>query len=224
MRGIPTDVQLRKVNVLDTKNVGVAIFRQGGAQDAARVSWVGGLLAGQTSGNKCTSCERLTDSGCHQKLSTKSFNTDSSMFTPSIGLQATIFATSFPTGPEWDYYDTPIGDQMVQGRMDVSDITIADWYGPYSCGGAMVGGYAIGNSANAPDAFHPHFFGRINIYAGELQPCVSLCWQALLMLGVAHPVCCCLRYTSRSRASIGSASPCTHSGAVGLTSGKKCAC
>ena len=53
--------------------------------------------------------------------------------------------------------------QMVLGRMNVSDVTIADFLGPAGCGGPGAGTFAIANHPGAPEAFHPHYFSRMNV-------------------------------------------------------------
>ena len=163
MRGIATDVQLRNVSVLDSKSTGVLIMRKGGFSDLAEVSWDGGLLAGQSSDGVCSACPALGATGCHPKISRVS-NNRVMPFSPSVGLQSSIFAMDFSPGLDVRPYEwVEKGWQMIHGRMTVSNVTVADFLGANGCGGSAVGTYALSNSLGAPDAAHPHSFSRMNV-------------------------------------------------------------
>lgn len=59
----------------------------------------------------------------------------------------------------WDHTH---GYQMIQGNMQVQDVTFAAFEGPAACAGyAGSATYALSNVLNAPDAAHPHFFKRV---------------------------------------------------------------
>lgn len=56
------------------------------------------------------------------------------------------------------------GYNTIHGMMNVSGVTIADFYGPKGCNAAQGGGtYALANHAKATDAFHPHYFSNMTV-------------------------------------------------------------
>ncbi|KXZ43941.1 hypothetical protein GPECTOR_77g37 [Gonium pectorale] len=161
--GITTDVRMVDVNVLDNKHAGVTLLRKGLTfAEKANLWWTGGLLAGQSSPAVCAACTKLSDIGCHQKLSTQSYNRIEP-FTPAIGLYSAQFALHFSDGPEVKPWDKPKSYSIAHGMMNISGVTLADYYGPAGCGGADVGTYAFANHPYAPDAGYPHFFSRMNV-------------------------------------------------------------
>ena len=161
-RGIPTDVQLRNVNVLDSKHAGVMMLRIGGFTEQAEVTWRGGVLAGQSSNDVCTACTQLSDAGCHKKLSRQSYN-KVAPFTPALGIKGSMFAMAFTPGPEKKPWDKMMGYAMVHGKFSVSGVTIADFLGPAGCGGSGAGTFALANHPEAPDVDHPFFFNNMNV-------------------------------------------------------------
>ncbi len=61
----------------------------------------GGLFVGQSAADLCSVCTSMAPrtSGCHPKLSLKSYN-QQSPFTPARGLVSATFATSFTIGAQ----------------------------------------------------------------------------------------------------------------------------
>ncbi|KXZ49223.1 hypothetical protein GPECTOR_22g814 [Gonium pectorale] len=162
-RGLPTDLAMENVNVLDTKHSGVTVFRASGFTEKGSLSWRGGLLAGQSSDTVCAACASLSDLGCHKSLAPSSYN-KAEPFTPAVGLQSAMFALAFSAGPETEAYDKPTMYSAVHGRFDISGVTVADFLGPAGCNGdSGAGSYAFANHPEAPDAFHPHFFSQMNV-------------------------------------------------------------
>ena len=159
--GISTDVEFRNVRVLDSKHVGVQVLRSGGFADPAEFNWRGGLLVGQSSPDVCAACAKLSDPGCHKKLTRVSYNR-AMPFTPAIGFQQARFGVSFEPGPEFKPWDEG-GIPTVLGKATVTGVTVADFLGPNGCGGSNTGTYALVNHPGAPDAFHPHFFSRMTV-------------------------------------------------------------
>jgi hypothetical protein len=105
----------------DTKHDGVLILKRGAMTETADVVWQGGLLVGQSSPEVCTMCQRRSsldasdaDPGCHNKLSTKSYN-KASPFTAAVGLRSSVFAIEFTSGP-----GAAAGKQRQPGKLPCS--------------------------------------------------------------------------------------------------------
>ncbi|KXZ54727.1 hypothetical protein GPECTOR_4g796 [Gonium pectorale] len=161
-RGLPTNLVMENVNVLDTKHSGVTVFGMSGFTTKNSFVWRGGLLVGQSSDDTCKACTRMSDAGCHKKLSRQSYN-QGEPFSPALGLQSAMFALGWAVGPEKKPYDKPMGYSVVHGYFNISGVTLADFYGPTGCGGGSAGTYALANHPMAPEAFYPHFFSRMNV-------------------------------------------------------------
>lgn len=51
----------------------------------------------------------------------------------------------------------------MQGKFNISGVTLADFMGPAGCGGSGAGTYALANHPESPEAFHPHYFSSMNV-------------------------------------------------------------
>jgi hypothetical protein len=88
----------------DTKHTGVLILKKGSIAQPAEVAWRGGLLVGASSPAACGACLRRgaggagADPGCAPALSRFSYQ-QSSPWNASVGLQTSLFAIEFTSGP-----------------------------------------------------------------------------------------------------------------------------
>lgn len=155
-QGIKTDVLLSNVKVADNKHAGMLILRDGSFTERAQVTMEGGVIAGQSSAKTCGICTSLGQSGCHPNPSPVSYNR-AMPFTASVGLVSASFAQKWSPGPDVKPWDAQMGYPMVHGRMDLNNVTFADFYGSGGCGGAFQT-YAMANHPKAVDAAHPHYF------------------------------------------------------------------
>jgi hypothetical protein len=138
MGGIATDVRLRDIVAADNKHVGLLVLRAGGLADPASVQLEGALLVGESEADVCGMCARSSDAGCHQNLSRQSYNR-ATPFGPSIGLQSSLFALEFTSGPEKKPWDHVMGYATVLGAMHVSNVTFASFKGAAGCGAPRSG-------------------------------------------------------------------------------------
>jgi hypothetical protein len=137
MKGITTDVRLVDIVAADNKHTGLLVLRAGGLAEPASVELAGALLVGQSEADVCAMCARSADPGCHQRLSGRSYNR-AAPFSASLGLQSSVFATEFTSGPEKKAWDHVMGYAMVLGAMRVTNATFASFRGAAGCG-AQVG-------------------------------------------------------------------------------------
>ncbi|KAG1667228.1 hypothetical protein FOA52_009793 [Chlamydomonas sp. UWO 241] len=168
-RGIETNVEIKNVNVLDSKHAGILVLKIGSLHQEQQVSIEGGVIAGATSPEVCTLCTTRTrgleeqrpdgtevymgDSGCAMKVARTSYNLNSP-FTPSRGLVSSTFALAFTPGPDRYPWDGLKGYATILGIARHRNMTFANFPGS-SCGAGV---YALANHVKQADVFHPHHF------------------------------------------------------------------
>jgi hypothetical protein len=112
MKGITTDLKMRNIVAADNKHTSVLILRTGGFTEDAYVELAGALFVGQSEQDVCSMCAAPADAGCHQALSRQSYN-KALPYGPAIGLQSSLFAIEFTSGPEKKPWDNVMGYPMV---------------------------------------------------------------------------------------------------------------
>ena len=76
------------------------------------------------------------------------------------GLKATTFAIKFTPGPEQKPWDATKGYASIFGFTYVSNTIFMNFNGTDYCGSRI---HAIANHEMAPEAFHPHYFQKIQL-------------------------------------------------------------
>jgi len=162
MRGLPSDLELNEVAVLENRHMGVQPLILSAMTSVKAVKITGSLFAGVADAMGCALCQTqdFTDKTCHQNLSPKSHN-KSGTFAGSTALVNPTFALSFSPGPDQKPYDKLMGYNVVNGSLTVTGTTFANFGSgsdavctPTASAPATVA-RALGNHPGNPEAFAP---------------------------------------------------------------------